>query len=108
MSFDTAKRIVDFYYTHTIDSEKIAIAFYGGEPTLEFDLIKKIVTYANSLFKGKEILYRMTTNATLFADEMIEFFLIRVMTSLFLLVWTVRKRFMISTENYQMVMEVMM
>lgn len=74
MSFDTAKRIVDFYYTHTIDSEKIAIAFYGGEPTLEFDLIKKIVTYANSLFKGKEILYRMTTNATLFTDEMIEFF----------------------------------
>jgi uncharacterized protein len=83
MSFKTAKKIVDFYYTHTIDSEKVAFAFYGGEPTIEFDLIRKIVSYVNRLFEGKEILYRMTTNATLFTDEMIEFFLIQAMISLY-------------------------
>ena len=74
MSFETAKKVIDFYYTHAIDSERIAIAFYGGEPTLEFELIKKIVEYANVLFDGKKILYRITTNATLLTDELIEFF----------------------------------
>ncbi len=74
MSFETAKKIIDFYYDHSVDSDRIAIAFYGGEPTLEFDLIKKIVNYANKVFFGKTILYRMTTNATLLTDELIEFF----------------------------------
>ena len=74
MEFETAKRIIDFYYDHSIDSERIAIAFYGGELTLEFNLIKKIVDYANEVFVGKKILYRMTTNATLLTDELIEFF----------------------------------
>lgn len=74
MSFETAKKLIDFYHTHSIDSEKISIAFYGGEPLLEFNLIKKIVEYANEVFEGKPILYRMTTNATLFTDDAIEFF----------------------------------
>lgn len=74
MSFETAKKLIDFYHAHSIDSEKIAIAFYGGEPLLEFELIKRIVGYANEVFEGKPILYRMTTNATLFTDEAIEFF----------------------------------
>ena len=74
MSFETAKRVIDFYYEHSIDSERIAIAFYGGEPTLEFELIKRIVDYANKVFAGKKILYRMTTNATLLTDELIDFF----------------------------------
>lgn len=74
MSFETAKKIIDFYHKHTIDSEEIAISFYGGEPLLEFPLIQKIVGYANRVFEGKRILYRITTNATLFTDQMIEFF----------------------------------
>ncbi|MFR1926650.1 MAG: radical SAM protein [Clostridium paraputrificum] len=74
MDFDTAKRAIDFYKRHTIDSDKIAIAFYGGEPLLELNLIKKITQYANKVFKGKKILFRMTTNATLFNDEAIDFF----------------------------------
>lgn len=54
MDFETAKRIIDFYYEHSIHSDRIAIAFYGGEPTLEFHLIKKIVDYANEVFAGKK------------------------------------------------------
>lgn len=41
MSWDTAKKAVDYLWQHSIDSDTVTIGFYGGEPLLEFDLIKK-------------------------------------------------------------------
>lgn len=74
MNFQTAKKAIDFYAKHSIDEEEKAIGFYGGEPLLEFELIKKIINYANELFEGKDIIYSITTNGTLLNDDIIEFF----------------------------------
>lgn len=74
MSWETAKKAVDFLRDHSVDNPKVNIGFYGGEPLLEFDLIKKIVSYSQARFKGKELTYSITSNGTLLTDEMILFF----------------------------------
>lgn len=75
MTFDTAKKALDFYWDHSRDSDSALIGFYGGEPLLEYPLIVKIVEYAERIFAGKKISFHVTTNATLLTDEMIDFFL---------------------------------
>lgn len=73
MSFEMAKKTVDFLLEHSIDNDSVSVGFYGGEPLLEFDLIKKVVRYAKKIFIGKKITFNMTTNATLLSDEIIDF-----------------------------------
>ena len=43
MSFETAKNAIDFFGVHSRDKKQVAIGFYGGEPLLEFQLIKDAV-----------------------------------------------------------------
>ena len=74
MSFETAKKAIDFYLERTSSLADIGIAFYGGEPLLEFELIKKCVEYAKSCVEGKRILFNITTNGTLLTDEVVDFF----------------------------------
>lgn len=73
MTWETAKRAVDFYYAHSIDTQKPHIGFYGGEPFLAFPLIEQVVLYAEKLFEGKDISFAATTNATILTDEMLDF-----------------------------------
>lgn len=73
MSYETAKKAIDFYMEHSVDCEEKAISFYGGEPLLQFDLIKKIITYCNDVFRGHKIIYSITTNGTLLTDEIMDF-----------------------------------
>ena len=73
MTWSIAKKSVDFLYDHSKDVRKLTIAFYGGEPMLNFPLIKKVVEYGNALFFTKDITYRMTVNGTILTDEMINF-----------------------------------
>ena len=73
MDWDMAKKAIDFLYDHSIDSQDVAIGFYGGEPLLEFSLIKHCVEYAKQLFDGKKLLFTITTNGTLLTDEIIKF-----------------------------------
>lgn len=75
MSFETAKRAIDFYHDRTIDSKEVGISFYGGEPLLQFELIKQIVEYCDSKFYGKTINYRITTNGSLLDTDTIKFFI---------------------------------
>lgn len=75
MSLDTAKKALNFYKEHSIDSEMASITFYGGEPLIEFQRMKEIVSYAEQIFEGKEILFGITTNATLLNEEVIDFLL---------------------------------
>ena len=49
MGIDLAKKAIDYLYAHSIDSEKIVIGFYGGEPLLDFESIKLTVDYATKL-----------------------------------------------------------
>ena len=78
MSKETAFKAVDFF--KTIHEEKVRrgykdepkISFYGGEPLINFELIKEIVKYVEKIgFKNVE--YLVTTNGTLMDDEVIDF-----------------------------------
>lgn len=69
MSFETAKKAIDYFISHARDSSHFAISFYGGEPLLEFGLIKQCVAYADSRAEGREVSYNFTTNGTLLTEE---------------------------------------
>ncbi len=73
ISFDTAKQAVTHFLNHK--SKEAGIGFYGGEPLLEFDLIKKVVAYARRLASDNnmDVRFSMTTNGTLLTDEKIHF-----------------------------------
>lgn len=74
MSFEMVKKGILFLREHSVDSPEVFIGFYGGEPLLEFELLKKAVLYAEEVFYGKKINYTVTTNSTLFSGAIIEFF----------------------------------
>ncbi len=65
MSFELAKKAIDFFIDRTSQRDSIVISFYGGEPLLEFDLIKKCVEYANAKTTGKKVMFGLSTNGTL-------------------------------------------
>ena len=73
MSWEVAKKSIDFFLKRNIAISEIVIGFYGGEPLLEFDLIKKCVKYAKQQVEGKTIVFNMTTNGTLLNDEIVDF-----------------------------------
>jgi Arylsulfatase regulator (Fe-S oxidoreductase) len=75
MTWDTAKKSIDFLKEHSKDAKHVHIGFYGGEPLLNFKLIKKVVLYALELF-NHNVGFGMTTNATLI-DKEIACFLIK-------------------------------
>lgn len=74
MSLEMAKKGIDFLCEHSIDSEQVNLAFYGGEPTLEFQLVKECIEYAKIKFEGKPLKFSITTNGTILTDEIIEYF----------------------------------
>lgn len=74
MSDEIAKKSIDFLAEHSIDSTKVHIGFYGGEPLLRFPFIKMCMEYAKDRLAGKEITYSLTTNATLLTEEIVSYF----------------------------------
>jgi uncharacterized protein len=75
MTKSTAFRSVDWLIEQSEGKKKLAISFFGGEPLLNFTLMKEVVQYAlkRGNKSGKEIEFRLTTNATLLDDEKITF-----------------------------------
>jgi uncharacterized protein len=86
MNFKTAKKAVDLFMklimqdTRKKKRHDIYIGFYGGEPLLEFDLIKKIIQYAENaavntgFHKRFDIVYRLNTNGYLLNVEKVAYF----------------------------------
>ncbi|WP_313562016.1 Cys-rich peptide radical SAM maturase CcpM [Ruminiclostridium cellobioparum] len=74
MSFEIAKKGIDFLIGHSKDCDHISVGFYGGEPLLEFELLKKCIEYTEERVEGKDVLFTLTTNATLLNNEIIEYF----------------------------------
>lgn len=74
MKLDTALSAIDFIKEHSIDSDFINIGFYGGEPLINYNLIKNVILYTEKELFGKEILFSLTTNGTLLDKEKLEFF----------------------------------
>ena len=73
MNLITAKAAINFLKSHSSEKRKVYIAFYGGEPLLEFELIQQCVCYAENIMPDKEIEYSITTNGTLLNEEIIEY-----------------------------------
>ena len=73
MNWDTAKAAIDYLRNHSGHTKKPHIGFYGGEPLLNFEIIRKSVLYAKEVFE-KELLFALTTNATLVTEEIANFF----------------------------------
>jgi len=75
MSFDVGKRAIDFLVEHSGSRKNLEVDFFGGEPLLNFDVVKKIVAYAREIEKekGKNFRFTLTTNGVNIDDDVIEF-----------------------------------
>lgn len=75
MSLSTAKNILDFAFENTPKSEEINIGFFGGEPLLEFDLIKEITKIAQNhkYFDPGRVILKIITNGTIFSEKIAHF-----------------------------------
>ncbi|MBU1078317.1 MAG: radical SAM protein [Spirochaetes bacterium] len=73
LNFNTAGKAIDFFLS--LPGKKKRIKFFGGEPLLEIDLLKKIVLYAESQAKKlkKEITFVLPTNGTLLSKDILTF-----------------------------------
>lgn len=103
--FEIAKQAVDFYFAHNTNKDAGVISFYGGEPLLEMELIKKIVVYSEKLYEGKELRFNMTSNATLLTDEIADFCMSTIL--ILQLVWMVRKKYITKAEYLRIVRRVL-
>lgn len=69
MDFLTAKNILDKELEDEVEYEEITIELFGGEPFLQFDLIKKIDEYLNNFQHNAKIFIFLTTNGTYIHGE---------------------------------------
>jgi radical SAM protein with 4Fe4S-binding SPASM domain len=71
MTFETAKQIIDKEVCDE-NFDEYEIDFFGGEPFLEFELIKKVFEYTTTTYPQKKLLFTATTNGTLVRGEIQE------------------------------------
>ena len=69
MSFETAKRIIDHAYLDMSGYESMVIELHGGEPFINFPLMKKIDDYVIENYNHIPVLFRAITNGTLVHGE---------------------------------------
>lgn len=75
MSFEVGKRALDFLVENSGSRHNLEVDFFGGEPLMNFDVVKQLVQYARSIEeeKGKNFRFTLTTNGVLIDDDVIEF-----------------------------------
>jgi len=75
MSLEIGKRAVDFLLKNSHGRRNLDIDFFGGEPLLNWEVVKGTVAYARSKERenGKNFRFTLTTNGVLIDDEVIEF-----------------------------------
>lgn len=75
MTWDVAKRSIDFLIENSGSHYNLDIDFFGGEPLLNWDLVKKTVSYAREKENSfnKHFNFTLTTNGILLDDEKIEY-----------------------------------
>ena len=73
MSEETAKKAVDIALESP--SKYLSFEFQGGEPLLNYKVIKYIINYTNEVKKDKVIEFNLVSNLTLLTNEMLEFFI---------------------------------
>ena len=75
MSFEVGKRALDFLVEHSGTRRNLEVDFFGGEPLMNFQVVKDLVAYARSIEKEKNKNFRftLTTNGLLIDRDVIEF-----------------------------------
>ena len=75
MSFETGKRALDFLVEHSGTRRNLEVDFFGGEPLMNFPVVKRLVEYGRSIEKekNKHFKFTMTTNCVLMNDEIMDF-----------------------------------
>lgn len=75
MSLDVGKRALDFLIENSAGRTNLEVDFFGGEPLMNFDVVKQLVAYARSREKecGKIFRFTLTTNGMLIDDDVIDF-----------------------------------
>ena len=75
MSFEVGKQALDFLVAHSGSRRNLEVDFFGGEPLMNFDVVKRLVAYARSIENenGKNFRFTLTTNGMLIDDDVIDF-----------------------------------
>ncbi|MDE5771808.1 MAG: thioether cross-link-forming SCIFF peptide maturase [Ruminococcus sp.] len=75
MSFETGKHAIDFLLENSGNRPNLELDFFGGEPLMNFDVVKQIVEYARSREAefNKKFRFTITTNGLLLDDDKIDF-----------------------------------
>lgn len=75
MSYEVGRRAMDWLVENSGGRHNLEVDFFGGEPLLNFEVIKKLVAYGRSCEKecDKNFRFTLTTNGMLLDDEVIEF-----------------------------------
>ena len=75
MSFEVGKQALDFLMANSGNRTNLEVDFFGGEPLMNWDVVKQLVEYARSVEKEhkKNFRFTLTTNGMLIDDDVIEF-----------------------------------
>ena len=75
MSFEVGKQALDFLIANSGTRRNLEVDFFGGEPLMNFQVVKDLVAYARSIEKehNKNFRFTLTTNGLLIDDDVIDF-----------------------------------
>ena len=75
MSYEVGKKALDFLIANSGNRQHLEVDFFGGEPLMNWDVVKRLVEYGRSQEKehNKKFRFTLTTNGVLLNDEIMEF-----------------------------------
>ncbi|MBE6823337.1 thioether cross-link-forming SCIFF peptide maturase [Caproiciproducens sp. LBM24188] len=75
MPFEVGKKAIDFLIENSKGRHNLEVDFFGGEPLMNFDVVKQVVNYARSIEKqhNKNFRFTITTNGLLLSDDKIDY-----------------------------------
>lgn len=75
MSFEVGKKALDFLVANSGNRVNLEVDFFGGEPLMNWQVVKDLVAYGRSLEEpnNKKFRFTLTTNGVLLDDEVLEF-----------------------------------
>ena len=75
MSFEVGKKALDFLIANSGSRRNLEVDFFGGEPLMNWDVVKELVRYGREQEKlhNKKFRFTLTTNGVLLNDEVMEF-----------------------------------
>ena len=75
MSYEVGKQALDFLVANSGKRHNLEVDFFGGEPLMNFEVVKQLVAYARSIEEaaGKHFRFTLTTNGMLIDDDVIDF-----------------------------------